>query len=188
MIYIVLAAGVSRRMGFAKVFAPLPDEGVTPLERIAAFLDGREWIAVVPSAHRDAATRMAAHARLAMNDSPARGMTHSLRCGLEFVDAASSFGVLLGDKPFLKPATLDRMETEFAGFDVAYPVSVKDVPGHPVLFSPRVREILSRLPDGDALAQLRDHPSLRRSAVRIDDPGAFLDLDEPAQWKAVRDA
>ena len=160
MIYVVLAAGASRRMGFPKVFTPLPRKEGTPLERIAALLEGRDGIAVVPPAHRDDAARMAPRLRLVVNGEAERGMAHSLRCALVEVDE----------------------EAAFAGYDVAYPLSPARIPGHPVLFSPRARPFASRLSDGDTLSQLRDEPQLRRTVVRLDDPGAFRDLDEPAQW------
>lgn len=182
MIYVVLAAGASRRMGFPKVFTPLPRKEGTPLERIAALLEGRDGIAVVPPAHRDDAARMAPRLRLVVNGEAERGMAHSLRCALVEVDEEAAFGVLLGDKPFLTRSSLDALEAAFAGYDVAYPLSPARIPGHPVLFSPRARPFASRLSDGDTLSQLRDEPQLRRTVVRLDDPGAFRDLDEPAQW------
>jgi CTP:molybdopterin cytidylyltransferase MocA len=187
MIFVVLAAGASRRMGFAKVFTSLAGASA-PLERIAALLEGREAIAVVPPDRHDDAARMARGMRVATNAQPERGMAYSLRLGLSLVPEGAAFGVLLGDKPFLKRATLDFMENAFEGFDVAYPISPSNVPGHPVLFSARCRGLVERLPDGDSLAQVRDDPALLRNAVRVDDPGAYLDLDEPAQWSAARNA
>ncbi|HEY9084543.1 MAG TPA: NTP transferase domain-containing protein [Candidatus Tyrphobacter sp.] len=183
MIYVVLAAGESRRMGFAKVFAPL--RGRSPLERIAALLEGREAIVVVPPERRRDAQRMAPRMRMVPNGEPGRGMTHSLRLALEAVEADADFGILLGDEPFLSRATLERIEEAFAGVDVAYPVNAEGVPGHPVIFAARLRARLRELPDGDALSQLRDDSSLVRSVVRCDDPGAYRDLNEPADWEAA---
>jgi molybdenum cofactor cytidylyltransferase len=183
MIYVVLAAGESRRMGFEKVFTPL--RGRSPLERIAALLDGRSGLVVVPPERQREAQRLAPQMRVLCNGEPKRGMTHSLRLAMEAVEEETDFGVLLGDKPFVARATLDRMERAFVDVDVAYPVDAAGVPGHPVLFTARARALLSKLPDGDTLAGLRDDPSLKRSAVLVDDSGAFADLDEPAEWQAA---
>jgi CTP:molybdopterin cytidylyltransferase MocA len=183
MTYVVLAAGASRRMGFPKVFAPLPSEGRTPLERIAAVLEGREGIAVVPSAHREEAARMAPRLRIVVNDAVEKGMVHSLRCALAILGGDVPFGVLLADKPFLTRTSLDIVEDALAGYDVAYPRSSSGVPGHPVVFAASARDFAARLPDGDTLSLLRDEPQLRRNVVRLDDPGAFRDLDEPSQWR-----
>ncbi len=170
-------------MGFAKVFTPLAGGGA-PLERIAALLHDREAIVVVSPERRDEASRMAPRMRLVANAQPERGMTHSLRIGLEAIATAAPFGVLLGDKPFLRRATLERMEASLAGFDVAYPVSSAGVPGHPVLFAARARALVEHLSDGDTLARARDDRSLRRNALAVDDEGAFLDLDDPEAWNA----
>ncbi|MHB8433518.1 MAG: nucleotidyltransferase family protein [Candidatus Tyrphobacter sp.] len=183
MIYVVLAAGESRRMGFAKVFTPLAGAG-TPLERIAALLEARRAVVVVPPERRADARRMAPDMRVVLNAEPERGMTHSLLLGLAAVPQDSPFGVLLGDKPFLRRSTLERMEASLAGFDVAYPVSRAGVPGHPVIFAAPARAIVEHLPDGDTLARARDDRSLRSNALAVEDEGAFLDLDEPGDWRA----
>ncbi len=169
-------------MGFAKVFTPLAGGGA-PLERIAALLHDREAAVVVPPERRDEASRMAPRMRIVVNAQPERGMTHSLRLALAAIAVASPFGVLLGDKPFLRRAALERVEASLAGFDVAYPVSSAGVPGHPVLFAPRARAIVELLPDGDTLARVRNDASLRSNPVALDDEGAFLDLDEPDDWQ-----
>src|SRR5271154_2117146 len=46
-VYVVLAAGAARRMGFDKVVAPF--RGRSPLERVVAALGGRDRVVVVPS-------------------------------------------------------------------------------------------------------------------------------------------
>lgn len=181
MIYVVLAAGESRRMGFAKVFTPLAGAG-TPLERIAALLEGRGAVVVVPPEHSAGARRMAPYMRIVVNAEPERGMAHSLRLALATIAPGEDFGVLLGDKPFLRRSTLERMEASLAGFDVAYPVSRAGVPGHPVLFAASARAIVEHLPDGDTLARARDDRSLRSNGITVDDEGAFADLDEPGDW------
>lgn len=171
-------------MGFDKVFTPL-GRGESPLQRIAALLEGRNAIAVVPSKHLAGAQRMAPALRLVANDEPQRGMTHSLRRALSVVDEPGDLAILLGDKPFFNTLLLDRMERALDGFDVAYPVSNEGAPGHPVLFSTRAQELVSFLPEGDTLAQVRDDPSLRRHRVLIENSGAFADLNDPAQWAAA---
>ena len=187
-VYIVLGAGRASRMGFPKVFERLGD--AAPLERIAAALSERPFVVVVDPTHESIARRMAPKAQaIAVNDAPERGMVHSLRLGLAAVETIRPFGVLLGDMPFLNPETLATLERALAdGADVVHPVDDTGVGGHPVLFSTVARSRVPLLPDGDTLRQLRDDPSLRRAAVLVRDRGAFVDLDEPAQWEAARDA
>ncbi|MGH7736664.1 MAG: nucleotidyltransferase family protein [Candidatus Tyrphobacter sp.] len=187
MIYVVLAAGLSRRMGFPKAFTPLPGDG-SPFRRIADLLRGRDAIAVVPPAHAHDARSIAPAMRVVENSQPQRGMAHSLRLALRSAGAPQDFGVLLGDKPFLSPTTLSIMEGALAEYDVAFPLSSEGVGGHPVLFAARVWERALALPDGDTIRDLRDDPALRRNAVTVGDAGAFADVNTPAQWEAARDA
>ncbi len=181
MTYAVLAAGAARRMGFAKVFTALPS-GKAPLEGIATLLHARKAVVVVPSARVDDARRMAPAMRVVTNDETERGMTHSLRLALSAIEKDEDFGVVLGDKPFLRAETLERLEKCLDGFDVAYPVDAAGMPGHPVLFSRRARAIVEALPDGDTLFQARDDAMLRRHAFEVDDKGAFTDLNTREQW------
>ena len=184
MTYVVLAAGASARMGFAKVFTPLGSGG-TPLERIACLLRGRNAIAVVPPDRVGEARGLAPEMRVVANAQPERGMAHSLALALETMPESEDFAVLLGDKPFVRAGTLAALERELDGADAVYPVSVEGVPGHPALFSAKLRERALALPDGDAISRLRDDSALRVSPVACDDAGAFADLDVPTDWEAA---
>ncbi len=184
MTYIVLAAGRSRRMGFDKVFTPLGN-GEAPLRRIAILLRDRPAIVVVPPNREDDARRMAPNMLVVVNAETERGMAHSLRVALQTLAEDEDFGVFLGDKPFARQSTLELLEALFGDADVVYPVDESGTPGHPVLFSRRVRERALALPDGDTISLLRKDPSLRRETLATNDRGAFDDVDTPEQWRAA---
>lgn len=186
--YVVLAAGRAARMGFDKVLAPLA--GRSPLERIVDALGERRFIVVVPSRLAPDAARLAGEARVAMNDDPDLGMTHSLKVALRKIDADRDFGVLLGDMPAIAPAVIEQTEQTLWApqVDVAYPVDEHGHPGHPVIFSSRARAIVEALPPGDTLRTARDHPSLQRATWTCTQRGAFCDLDDRSQWEAFSDA
>jgi CTP:molybdopterin cytidylyltransferase MocA len=183
VVYVVLAAGESARMGFDKAVRALGE--TAPLERIALVLSGRSTIVVVPRRLQQIASQMMPRATVVVNDEPLRGMTHSLRIGLGCIDPGRAFGVLLGDMPAITETTLVRTEALLTGnVDVAFPVAADGAPGHPVLFSPRVRRVIESLADGDTLRRARDDASLVRATWTCSDASAFLDLDVPAQWEA----
>jgi CTP:molybdopterin cytidylyltransferase MocA len=169
-------------MGFDKVVTPLA--GVSPLESIVRALREREAVIVVPSRLAGRVAEIAPDASLAINDEPERGMSHSLRAGLRYVAVDRAFGVLLGDMPAITDATLARTEALLDGVvDVAHPVDARGNPGHPVIFSVRMRAAIEALPDGDTLRSARER-AVRRATWHCRDRSAFLDLDDPAQWEA----
>jgi molybdenum cofactor cytidylyltransferase len=180
--YVVLAAGVSRRMGFDKVVTPF--RGRSPLERVVAALGERERVVVVPSRRIAEATVAAPASHIVTNDEPERGMTRSLHVGLERVARDRAFGVLPADLPAMSEATIAATEALLVeGVDVAYPVDEGGVAGHPVLFAAGARAIVEALPEGDTLRRARDDATLRRATWICTDRSAFLDLDEPADWE-----
>jgi CTP:molybdopterin cytidylyltransferase MocA len=180
--YVVLAAGAARRMGFDKVVTPF--QGRSPLERVVAALGDRERVVVVPSRRVAEAAAAAPRSHIVINDEPERGMTHSMRMGLECVANDRSFGVLPADMPAMTEATIAATEALLADdVDVAYPIDERGVPGHPVVFAAAARAIVDALPEGDTLRQARDHVSLRRATWICSDRSAFFDVDEPADWE-----
>jgi CTP:molybdopterin cytidylyltransferase MocA len=186
-VYVVLAAGESRRMGFDKTVTPLGLR--SPLARLAEALGQRRALIVVPPNLYDEATRIAPAACIVINREQARGMAHSLLLALSLIERESPFGVLLGDMPSMTGATIERTEAMLSGdVDVAFPVDSAGTAGHPVLFSARARPIVEALPDGDTLRIARDDASLRHASWRCGDRSAFLDLDVPSDWRSFSDA
>jgi|HubBroStandDraft_6_1064221.scaffolds.fasta_scaffold29611_4 CTP:molybdopterin cytidylyltransferase MocA len=174
-------------MGFDKTVTLLGLR--SPLARLAEALGQRRALIVVPPSLSDEATRIAPAACIVVNREQGRGMAHSLHLALSLIDSDSPFGVLLGDMPSMTEATIERTEAVLCGsVDVAFPVDVTGMPGHPVLFSARARPIVEALPDGDTLRVARDDASLQRASWRCFDQSAFLDLDAPSDWSAFSDA
>ncbi|HTA38586.1 MAG TPA: nucleotidyltransferase family protein [Candidatus Acidoferrales bacterium] len=181
-VYVVLAAGAARRMGFDKVLTAL--DGRSPLARVVAALGERERIVVVPSSRSAQAAAAAPDSRIVTNDEPDRGMTRSLLIALECVRRERAFGVLPADMPAMSEATVAATEAMLTDdVDVAYPVDESGVPGHPVLFAARARAIVEALPEGDTLRRARDDATLRRATWVCMDRSAFFDVDEPADWE-----
>lgn len=173
-------------MGFDKVLTPL--NGRSPLEAVLAAVGERRVVAVLPSNLAGRTRRLQPDLSIRINDEPERGMTHSLRVGLGTVPWECDFGVLLADMPSVTATMLSHTEELlFQGADVAYPVGLGGRPGHPVLFSWRMRATVETLEDGDSLRTARDGARSVATWCHADQ-SAFLDLDTPEQWQAFKNS
>jgi molybdenum cofactor cytidylyltransferase len=120
---IILAAGLSTRMGVPKVFVEI--EGEPLVCRVAkAALDSklRTIILVIDSSRSPTvafpATRETARLTVVVNPHPEAGMSSSLQRGLAAADPASSGAmILLGDQPLVTAEVIDHLLAVFASQD-----------------------------------------------------------------------
>jgi CTP:molybdopterin cytidylyltransferase MocA/xanthine/CO dehydrogenase XdhC/CoxF family maturation factor len=181
---VVLAAGLSRRMGRNKMLAELAGK---PLLRhaVEAALQSRLDPVVVVTGHDEAAVKAALSGlEVSFADNPrfADGLSTSLRAGIgalpEDCDGAL---VLLGDMPGITSALIDRT---IAAFDpregrAICVAAAGGKRGHPVLWGRQFFAEIERL-TGDSGAQ----PLLARHAGQIAeiaaaDDAPFTDIDTP---------
>jgi molybdenum cofactor cytidylyltransferase len=186
LLYVVLAAGESSRMGFDKALTPINEQ--SPLQIVASALGRRQFVVVMPSRSAWQGRRQLPQASIRFNDEPGRGMAHSLRVGLAAVPMDCDFGVLLADMPAMTRGVLAHTERLFKrGVDVAYPVDLSGRAGHPVLFSASMRPTVQALPDGDTLWRARD-AARTFGTWYCNDASAFFDLDTTEEWRTFRRA
>ena len=122
--------------------------------------------------------------RIVHNDEPERGMTRSLALADAAIARDEPIAVLLADLPDCDAAAIARVVDAYRDdLDVVVPRAANRF-GHPVVFGPAARARIAALPEGDALHQLRDDPSLRRHIVDVPDARAFTDIDTEADLRA----
>lgn len=182
---VVLAAGLSRRMGGPnKLLAPI--DGVPMIARVVdAFLASKAEPVIVVLGHQAGEVRAALAGRgVRFVENPAyeEGLGASLRAGIEAVgDGADGALVGLGDMPLVAPAHIDALIDAFdpAGSEtIVVPVHDRKR-GHPVLWSSRHFAEMRKL-GGDVGARglLERHADAVR-AVPIDDDAVHVDVDTP---------
>ncbi|MDB4944149.1 MAG: 4-diphosphocytidyl-2C-methyl-D-erythritol kinase [Labilithrix sp.] len=188
---IVLAAGLSRRMGGAnKLLAPI--DGVPIVARtVDALLASRAAPVLVVVGHEADRVRAALAGREVVfvpNAAYEEGLGASLRAGVEALTAdVHGALVALGDMPWVKPAHVDAL---VAAFDPSGPhticVPVHDRKrGHPVLWSRRHFPEMKKLGgDVGARALLEQHAGAVL-AVDVDDAAVHLDVDTPSMLAAA---
>lgn len=185
---IILAAGLSSRMGESKLLLPWGNSTVlgTVIENINSI--SRDVI-VVTGGYRTAVEAVAAArgARVVHNPNFARGeMISSLQVGLRTVGARRGVLVMLGDMPLTKVETLREMARfwEQKGGIVAPMFEGKR--GHPVIFSadfiPPLLALSWQHTPRAVIQANRDELHL----LPVQDAGVLIDLDTPdsyARWK-----
>ena len=189
---LVLAAGASSRMGRPKAGLSLGAGLGTVLSRgVGALLAaGVPRVVVVAGAHPGAVRQAleGTDARVSVVDNPAwaAGQLSSLLCGLDAVDDGRLEAVLmtLVDVPLVAPATIRRLIDTWR--ETRAPIvrpARGDTHGHPVLLDRRLfAELRTADPASGAKPVVRAHAH-EAVNVPVDDEGAFLDLDTPADYE-----
>jgi CTP:molybdopterin cytidylyltransferase MocA len=186
---IVLAAGASRRFGAVKQLVEL--DGTSLLgHAIDAMGEVKEVdeVVVVLGANAQAIMQITplGRARVVVCRAWDRGLSASLRAGLDAVGHADAVVVTLADQPLVGAAAIRRViELRDPAVEVAA-ASFEERPGHPVLLErssfSRVREL-----EGEQGAEtlLEDGAA---KLVRCDDVACSLDVDVPADLARLRRA
>jgi CTP:molybdopterin cytidylyltransferase MocA len=192
---IVLAAGCSTRMGRSKAMLPL-DRGDTFLTRIVrTFLAaGIDDVVVVlgHEAEHVAATfdKSGLPARMVLNTEYASGQLSSVIAGLSVIDRPGVAATLLTlvDVPVVAAATVRAVVDRYR--ETRAPVirpTWDHRHGHPVLIDRTLFDALRRADPAQGIKPVvRAHASTAGD-VQVDDPGAFLDVDTPAEYAALID-
>lgn len=192
---ILLAAGVSSRMGRPKLLLPWADTTVIG-HLIAQWHELRAQQIAVVLRPGDAALageldrlNFPREGRI-VNPCPEQGMFSSIRCAANWPgwrNGISHWAITLGDQPHLRPATLRRLlEVSAANPDAICQPSFGGRSAHPVILPAAA---LAALP-GTAAQTLKEFLkliSLARVQTPINDPGLALDLDTPQDYIKLTD-
>jgi molybdenum cofactor cytidylyltransferase len=181
---LVLAAGLSRRMGAAKLLLPL--EGKALVRWSVEALLPHVGVVIVVTPSDDAAIRKALdglEVRFAVNTRPEAGQGTSVAAGVASLPVETDAVVIaLGDQPRLPAGLIAELLQTFRreGKPIAAPV-YRGTQGTPVVFAASVFGELRAL-DGDAGARalVRRDPS--RVAVVAVDAAMPPDVDTPEDY------
>jgi molybdenum cofactor cytidylyltransferase len=181
---IVLAAGLSTRMGALKQVLPI--DGEPMVARVCRLLlDGGLDDIVVILGHEHQAVGRALRAlpvRTLLNPAYRQGeMISSVRTGLRALSPETLAALIaLGDQPFVSVQTIRRLLAAYAEESplICQP-SYRGRPGHPILLQRALwPNVLDATPETTLRDIIRRH-NARRSFVAVDDPGILHDLDRP---------
>jgi molybdenum cofactor cytidylyltransferase len=183
---VILAAGLSKRMGGPKQI--LPVEGEPMLGRVLAVfrrsMVGEVVVVLGAEAQQIRETVRFKDEKVVINIRYREGMGSSLRLGIEALgDGTDAAIIALADQPFLSPATVDSIIEAHArtGAPIVVPV-YHGGRGNPVLFDrslfPQMLEVHG---DVGAKSVVESHAD-EVLEVAVDDAGIIFDIDTPDDY------
>lgn len=186
---VVLAAGKGSRFGgdlhkLAQVFGASTVLGSTLRNAIESQLP----VVVVTTAELAplAARQLALRDIVVVTDEQAaRGMGHSISCGVGERSGAPGWLILPGDMPLVRPGTLLAVARALEHHPVVV-AQYRGRRGHPVGFSAELySELVMLTGDDGARRVVLRYPA---HGEEVDDPGVLLDIDTATDLAAVRSA
>lgn len=186
---VILAAGLSRRMGQAKLLMLLDGRAIIR-HAVEAVLSGgvdSVWVVSGPAVEPIAAALGGLDVQIVVNPTPEEGQAGSVRIGIGALPAAADSALIaLGDQPVLPPSIIPALLAARRTSDkpIVAP-RYRDGQGNPVLFKRAVFPELLRL-DGDQGAR----PIIQKDPARVEwvdlDLGMPPDVDTPGDYEKIR--
>lgn len=180
---VVLAAGMSTRMGSNKLLAEI--EGEALVRRVVRSVEasGARPVVVVTGYEHASVCAALAGAKVVIVYNPAYrdGLSTSLRSGITRIADCDAAIILLGDMPAISSALIDKM---IAAYDPANARAVcvathNGRRGNPVLFGSKFfPELMTISGDVGARHVVARHPNLV-CEVEAGDDGPAIDVDTP---------
>ncbi len=187
---VVLAAGMSARMGRSKVL--LPWDGRTVIESIVARLVPARFheIVVVTGYRGGDVARALKHLPVRTVHNPgyvAGEMVSSLQTGLrDLAPTTAACLVVLGDQPSLDGRVISRVLEAYAtGQGNIVMPKYRGQRGHPVLFDRRFWPELLALETGAPRDVIHRHPD-QLAIIEADTDSILRDIDTPEQYRQER--
>ena len=171
---IVLAAGLSRRMGQAKLLMPVGGRAIVRyvVESVLAGGVDLVWVVTGPDVEPIEAALAGLEAQIAVNPAPEEGQASSLRAGIAALPASvDAVLIALGDQPSLAPSIIPALlAARRTSPKLIVAPRYRDGQGNPVLFKREIFPELLRL-TGDQGAR----PIIQKEPARVE----WVELDLP---------
>ena len=185
---ILLAAGLSKRMGVQKLLLPFGES--TVIERVLENMRGAgfsEIIAVFSSEVHDALGELGDGIRAAVNPAPERGQSSSLSIALEMLPDGEDFCIMLGDLPLVGTYEMKMLKDRFSAMPQERTVFTpcrNGVFGHPMFYRAVWKERFAK-----ARGDMGGRDVLRKFEYEIERVEAsdshFKDMDTKEEYEKI---
>jgi molybdenum cofactor cytidylyltransferase len=189
---VVLAAGMSRRMGQPKVLLPWTQHKTIIEHILEQLVLARVDHIVVVTGYRAVEVRklaVKAGVEVVYNDKYESGeMLSSLKAGLKAMpDNIAAAMVVLGDQPSIQPKTITQVMMAYAeGAGEIIAPSYQMRRGHPILIDRRYWQEILNLPDGGAPRDVINAHQDKVHHVVMDNDSVLRDVDTPQDYQEER--
>jgi molybdenum cofactor cytidylyltransferase len=183
----VLAAGLSRRMGVQKLLLPFGGKTVIAhiVDQIIESTVDETYVVVGHEGERVSRELSDRRISIVVNSEYESGMLSSVRCGLiALPQECRAVLVALGDQPSLTTKLLDQMVRSFKETEKKILVPIHNGRrGHPVMFSLGYRdEIMTRYDNVGLRGLLNAHPD-DVFDLSVSTSSVLLDMDYPPDYQ-----
>lgn len=186
---VVLAAGLSRRMGQAKLLMPVGGKALIrhAVETVLAGGVDSVWVVTGPDVEPIAAALAGLDVQLVVNPAPEEGQAGSLRAGIAALPASVDAVVIaLGDQPSLAPSIIPALlAARRTSPKLIVAPRYRDGQGNPVLFKREIFPELLRLTGDQGARPIFQQEPARVEWVELDLPMP-PDVDTPADYEKIR--
>lgn len=192
---VILAAGMSRRLGRPKQVLPLAGEPlVAHVGRRAVATKAARVMAVVGGARNETVAALDEIVdELIINDSYQEGQGTSIAAGIRHLESTNhllgsceAVIFLLGDQPGIDPDVIDAVINAWEEGGRIVMAGYRDRPGHPVLFDrvywKELAALMGEQGGRDVISQHRD--DVTYVPVETESP---MDVDREADWRVLQE-
>lgn len=186
---VVLAAGLSRRMGQAKLLMPVGGRAIVRyvVESVLAGGVDLVWVVTGPDVEPIEAALAGLEAQIAVNPAPEEGQASSLRAGIAALPASvDAVLIALGDQPSLAPSIIPALlAARRTSPKLIVAPRYRDGQGNPVLFKREIFPELLRLTGDQGARPIIQKEPARVEWVELDLPMP-PDVDTPDDYEKIR--
>ena len=186
---VVLAAGLSRRMGQAKLLMPVDGRAIVrhAVETVLAGGVDSVWVVTGPDVEPVEAALAGLEVQIVVNPAPEEGQAGSLRAGIAALPASvDAVLIALGDQPSLAPAIIPALlAARRTTPKLIVAPRYRDGQGNPVLFKREIFPELLRLTGDQGARPIIQKEPARVEWVELDLPMP-PDVDTPDDYEKIR--
>lgn len=189
MVTILLAAGKSERMQKTKLLLLYKEKPLIYWALKSATEASEQVIVVTGFYHQEIEKTIKDYFNLSnnnilivYNDKPHLGQFHSTQMGLKALNENVPFALALADLPLIKKNHYLQLHPFLKDFDAVRPYC-KEKPGHPVLCSPALRNLILASPKTCTMNSLLENKRVCR--YQSEDFAYTFDIDDPLSYQEL---